>query len=355
MNIGVNDVSNMRAKQFLFFFLYLITLNLFSQLGQRNDGYDAMVISQSGINIRSEANLSSQVVVTAPFGAMVRRKFSVHVKDTIEGLPGSWIDVEYNGKSGFAFNSYLSQSIQDYHIGFEKGLPQFIYEGPIGCGEFMYFNRDLKWYGVYLKGPLGATSFEIKQVHPIIEPYFDNYEGYVMHRIKTGDTLRSEFLFGLPHEISDTTINQIKIPLIDYGNHQNHFLFPGMSIDVGYDKLTKTSYSVDVLGDVDSDSFVNHRNSNERPIINNYQLRLTSYSDNTIHSQNLNKEFDVRMNHDFIQILFAGDLNSDEKPDFIIRTQSTDVSESLTHLLMSGQSDEKIVDRVAQIYWGGCQ
>lgn len=336
----------MKILKFLTLFcIGLLTFNLSAQ------DLEYMVISSSGINLRMQPNRTSEVVVPIPFGQMVKwvnpkginnYRFVV---DTIENLPGSWVYVEYEKKRGYVFSVYISEHIQNHHIQFKKGLPQFVYEGELNCGDQIFLNRDLYWYGVYDR-PQG--KLQLQAVNPKITPYYEEVEHYVNYRISTEYSMKSKFLFGLPTAIKDTSIHQGLL------SNTSSFLFPGTSIPLGHSSKTRIIYSIDVLGVVDSISFSIRNSYDALANIRDYQVRLTGFNHDIVQTQNLTKEVDGGLNHDVFKIVFAGDLNSDEIPDFIIKTYRSEVSEFYLHLLMSGQTTEKMVEKVAENYWGGC-
>lgn len=311
-----------------------------------------MVISKSGINIRTDPNKNSEIKTSVPFGEMVTKLNDPDLKpkiDTLENLPGLWEAVKYGTNTGYAFNAYFTNSIQDLNPDFSQEQSQFLFEGELMCGDHVFLNTKLNWYGIYKKR---HNSYQIKSIDITIEPFYSP-DGYIKYKIRTQDSLKSEFLYGTVERINEQEIFLARIPNIDFGNHENKFLYPGMSIPVGYDRNRKIAYKLDVVGSVDSAAFVNHLNSNVRPKINSYQLRLTGFDGEGFVLQNLINEINIQ-HHDFIEILFACDLNQDGTPDFIINSSETNGGELYRHLIMSNQENDKLVMKVFQNYWGSC-
>lgn len=72
-------------------------------------GETLFVAAKSGLNIRSEAKAGTKVVVLAPFGSGVQvvKDDKPAVAMTSEGFKGHWKLVQYDGKTGYAFDGFL--------------------------------------------------------------------------------------------------------------------------------------------------------------------------------------------------------------------------------------------------------
>lgn len=71
-------------------------------------GQQLNVLAPSGMNLRDapEGNVLQRI----PYGSQIKTlqaKSTMHAK-TIEGIQGNWVKVEYNGKTGFLFDGFLS-------------------------------------------------------------------------------------------------------------------------------------------------------------------------------------------------------------------------------------------------------
>ncbi len=109
------------------FTLFLLTL-LFCNTTYGQDYY--FVSAESGLNVRSENNLSSKKVAKIPFGVMVEKISDTNNKITINDnrkeITGKWVKIKYNNylylvseeteqfeKEGYVFDGYLKRLKND--------------------------------------------------------------------------------------------------------------------------------------------------------------------------------------------------------------------------------------------------
>lgn len=71
-------------------------------------GQQLNVLASSGMNLRDAPK--GAVIQKIPYGARVKtlQAKSTSNPETIEGIQGSWVKVDYNGKTGFLFDGFLS-------------------------------------------------------------------------------------------------------------------------------------------------------------------------------------------------------------------------------------------------------
>lgn len=68
------------------------------------------VLAPSGLRLRSAASSSAPVVSTIPYGAAVFAPWmdGTAIEEEVDSIKGHWIKAEYQGKSGYIFDGYLS-------------------------------------------------------------------------------------------------------------------------------------------------------------------------------------------------------------------------------------------------------
>jgi hypothetical protein len=72
-------------------------------------GGQAYVHALSGLRLRDSASETGAVVATIPYGEKIKILSNESRIDTLYGLQGSWSKVEWNQKSGYVFNGFLSR------------------------------------------------------------------------------------------------------------------------------------------------------------------------------------------------------------------------------------------------------
>jgi len=68
------------------------------------------VISKNGVNLRESASLNGKVMMNVPHGSEVTVSESPSAKNAVSvgNIPGYWVKVVYNGKTGWLFDGFLS-------------------------------------------------------------------------------------------------------------------------------------------------------------------------------------------------------------------------------------------------------
>jgi len=69
----------------------------------------AKVTARSGIKIRTEPTINSDVIANAPFDAHLKIVDSIGTPDIVNGISGNWYRVNYNNNVGYAWGSYLEK------------------------------------------------------------------------------------------------------------------------------------------------------------------------------------------------------------------------------------------------------
>lgn len=340
----------MTRSTFLFLFIYLNIQNhiVQGQSGLRYDG-SVMVIDQKGVRIRKSPSLESEVLCAVKFGEMVMPT-GKRENDTVQGMSGAWVNIEYKQYTGYIFSAYLSVgNIQDHNINFKKGLPQFFFE-PKQCGNHLFFNSELKWYGVYeTRWPNWRSIQRVKIEFDVSKDHFEENKNdelqlgppYLSMQIR--DTSETVLLFGTMDSLKHHGFYKIPLPTKHHSgsymnvNAKSNFIYPGEVIGLGSKVILACSGSTneDVNDIISGKKFEEYR---VQVIFKDGQNRIIQ---------------DLKMNP-FDRFEFIGDLNGDSICDLIIRDlTSSDSYENSTYLLMSGYEKNKLV-KVAENYWGSC-
>lgn len=89
-------------KRFLFSVMLLfVTMGMYAQ--------NAWVTASSGLRLRETASLSAKVMVVIPFGQKVQVLERTKTSTEVEGIEGVLVKLSWNGKTGYAFDGFLSE------------------------------------------------------------------------------------------------------------------------------------------------------------------------------------------------------------------------------------------------------
>ena len=100
----------MRSKNFsilLILSICLIPITFFG-INEYHTGQQLNVLAISGMNLRDAPK--GNVLQKIPYGSRIKtlQAKSTTNPETIEGIQGNWVKVEYNGATGFVFDGFLS-------------------------------------------------------------------------------------------------------------------------------------------------------------------------------------------------------------------------------------------------------
>jgi hypothetical protein len=108
-----NHMKNLRFVYFnstgIVMMAIILLLPLFSLAIQSyTSGQQLNVLATSGMNLRDASK--GTVLQKIPYGARIKtlQAKSTTNPETIEGIQGNWVKVEYNGATGFVFDGFLS-------------------------------------------------------------------------------------------------------------------------------------------------------------------------------------------------------------------------------------------------------
>ena len=170
------------------------------------------VISSTGINLRAQPTLKSEVLAKIQFGeALEIVEEKSYGRDTIGVykdmgykqyssvlIEGDWVKAAYQDKTGYVFNTYLGYAVETEQRDGEEINEDFVllYAG-MSCFFNQYNPKKFNWYGVYRDG----KDFMLKEVQI---GYFNiNYEDPI--RPKAGITTNNNkgllFILGAKNKL----------------------------------------------------------------------------------------------------------------------------------------------------------
>lgn len=208
---------------------FLIILLLFCQstfLASQSEIYNSftLVVAQSGLNIRAEPNLHAKVITQVPYLSQLEylseesfgrdtigvlksffREYDqesvLHATDA--PLTGDWVKVKYKGKIGYTFNAYLGPVVDD-----PEASEYFILSPGENCGDQFFDLTKYYCYGIYGRG--GNTEVrEIKASYVVQETGI----GFLAPLITAENNAGLKLIIGskreLPTTSSDFIVNSL--------------------------------------------------------------------------------------------------------------------------------------------------
>jgi len=260
------------------------------------------------LNLRSEANTNSKVLTTLSKGEKVRvisEDCPKEKMEKIDGMLNCWAKVEANKSIGYMFMGYLDQSNP---LIFEKDfvrkdfvlLTEGFYEG-------LKIPNGLNWYGVFSKSD-GEYLEEIKIDYEYIE--YGDPNGSI--KLFT-DFMpkKSKFIIGAKNKLESGLIG---IPLpYDFSififPHQKYWL-PTFSKEDGF------NYTYFLSSNMKSGKFENYN-----WFIEEYHISMRSKHGGRIQPiKELNYRFDNQDENTKPLLVWYGDVDKDNIPDWMIKT-----------------------------------
>jgi len=98
-------------KTVLLLLVLVITIDCFSQnVLTRHNHFNGIAVFVKKANIRASSSISSEIISSANHGEIL---ISHHIweADELEGVPGKWIKVTHNGKTGFIWNHLTTNNL----------------------------------------------------------------------------------------------------------------------------------------------------------------------------------------------------------------------------------------------------
>ncbi|MEM9858495.1 MAG: SH3 domain-containing protein [Bacteroidota bacterium] len=289
-----------------------------AQFGQNK----ANVVAKDGLNIREEPNISSRVVYKAPFLSEVKimemndtkldtlETFTRYTngRDYVDYVLGGWIKIEVEKYIGYAFSAYLIPLSGDYFktedLNNEYGL-SFVGSN---CVDNVHRNKKIKWMGMYkISGGYSLAEVDLN--------YFNDFQELTGFAIST--TQNKNLILVIGHEEGRFQPGELNGDYFGWSS--------GKIVAEGGSKNVATSISF---------LEANKKESSWNLTIHERRGKQT-----------LSKGFPNR-------ILWRGDLDRDEKNDYIIVFGDQVLTAVL--YLSSKAENGKLVKAVAEYYFGYC-
>ncbi|MCG3167540.1 MAG: hypothetical protein POELPBGB_03332 [Bacteroidia bacterium] len=273
-------------------------------------------------------------------------------KDTIiEGYNCSWLKVKYPPHEGYVCWPFVSNKIKKDNWSFPLKSPQLQYEGRLSwnCADFIFYNPDLNWYGVYEENNdilVNKIELNLSLALENNTEEMDLENDYLA--LSTNQQKKSMFIIGLSYLIADFKTWKIYGPTnsIANGNTEDKIIYPGETYNIGYCDKEDKSYDLYAIGSV-SEKLSEHSFK-----IENYQIKINEKIDEKIiRSQNILSDLEFLGEGEKPQLKFIGDLDGDDKPDLI--TYAGYTSHIQYTLFLSSFGDETSIVKKVAIYNGG--
>lgn len=317
-----------------------LCLYMFTTVGQEYSceeyGQQARVNAKSGLKLRKDPTLNSEVLLSVPYWALVDVCGLAYVSDTIEGIVAGWKKVRFQETEGYMFGGFLVDE-DTSHVK-PKGY-RFMMEGSL-CASVNY-DPKLNWYGVYRKDSYDTI---IKVDVSISGITLSNKEkmGDAVLSVRTNysDSIFSLFLFGTKEEILESSVYNYQ--------YEPHFLYPGQLQSV-YSRATR--HSKNMFGSWELYALGTVTDFKYCPLLEDYELVLTEDRERDKLDQNIYAEIGFKGECRMSQLFWFGDLDMDMKPDMIFMAASN--SRADYHLFLSSEAlPNEYVHKVDQ--WTSC-
>lgn len=306
------------------------------------------VIAESGLNMRSEASLSSRVVITVPYDSILQTCRSTDGKLVVDKITGYWRKASYNGKVGYMFDGFLELAQTEVSLAEsavedtakprepqeqkvskpltgetkKKNKPakpreiQFVTEAYNYCGDVSKLDPGLLWYGIYPADEKQREEFyQIKPVELNVVLSKAKIGEGMEFDIETEREERSIFLIGM-----NQPLDYKNLKIEDQSQRMRYTgrrVFPGQQMELGSGLRLSATGSVVKSGDC--------------PEIKNYQLQLEGSG----YTQNLSKL--IAEAECMPELYWYGDFTGDGIPEVIL----VSVSKEKNHFtLLSSENTE---------------
>ena len=296
-------------------------------LAQHKEDIYLTVMATSGLNLRSEANLKSNVVRTLPFGILVKvvdnKRYYEGFKNNIEidGMNGFWIEVEIEKLKGFIFSAFTLKG--DYIVRSKDGVNtdfRILKEG-YHC-EAINYDPNLNWYALVAKNNQPEfvkvnVKIQLKNIENSTE--FMNYGSF--YKIEIDIVEESIILIGT----KDAIHNLIQPPskLINFSKINNEikvgdFLYPYKGIITHGKPNHHFSLEGDIIIEANSEN-------NENPTINyalnyivNNRPEKEEYITNLMEHLPIKTWAKTHSSYKTPYVIWMGDVNNDEMIDVLL-------------------------------------
>jgi uncharacterized protein YgiM (DUF1202 family) len=288
----------MKKSYVLFFFLLL------AHAGICQFGIEKNLVLATSLNVRTEPRKDAKVVVTIPNGEIVDNLISNDFDtnyETIDGVSGGWKKIKYKNKIGYAFSAYLGYQYMLYYEGSTlDNIPKYKY-----------------WYAIYAtkKGDV------LKKVKIKIKTVKNEEDGHIHKALKTENSEVSLFMIGTNEVLTEKMVGIFDHTPDENGTPYNVDLKPGVKDNLCFKNPTiiNPPYHIVASG--------TYKLYNNAEIIENYKVFVRSSVPTITKKQEITPYLP---NPDGWHVmLWVGDLDNDDKPDFILHGGAESVSNVL--------------------------
>ena len=327
----MNNSINLILVVLLIVLLYHPSFGQFEEM--KVDVDQNVVISPNGLSIRSKPSLESQKLSVVPFGQKVKIENNESYgwdtigtyhyawggkKDNQQPISGQWVKAKYKKIEGFMFNAYLGHGSYDFVPLESKYLKNInsdyslLFPG-MNCVTNINLNPKMKWYGVYEEN----GKYILRKANVGFYRIFGDLLDF---GITTSNNKNLAFIIGSKKKL------KVKPLKGKFYKEFGYNFFKKSKEDIA--ELKK--YGIEMMGK------------------NEYSIKLNLKQDSK--SQILNPD-DLEMSF-AVSLIWAGDLDGDNKLDFIFHFGE---KSGQTILFLSTESkDGDIVKPVAAYFSGYC-
>ena len=325
------------------------------------------VIAVSGLNMRQQPDLKSQVISLLPFGSVVEAEFNVlnnrSQEIEIDGRKGKWIFVTYKNYKGFVFSGFLSKEVWVVQPKGNVNLNYRILTPGFHCDQLNY-SPGFYWYAMKVKG--GKTDFipvEIKLKFKSDYSEKDkienvDWESY-SHKIEVNPEIEDYLIIGFKDELnigSQTFPNFRRGMLKQVDLSENIFFYPEQFISFPFNR---NEYWIGSIEEIFIDS------TYSEGFRRKYQLLYKVANRKNSQSIEINLDYFGELGlpaerHAFYQtpsLEWIGDINNDGFIDLLFH--SSNMADGCgvcwaTHLFVSENNGKITLEKVADLHGCNC-
>lgn len=293
---------------------------------------EEMVVIASSLNLREDADINAKKIANLPRGSVVEFIEAWNGGELIEldSLTwGSWYKVRYEGKTGYAFSTYLANT---FSLFFEN--------------TYMEEVPPMLWYGVYARD---SFSDELRSINVKVQDQFNEMFGEYIKVLKTNQKQESKFIIGTLTPLKTGFVGQL-------GLFDPKTLFftaalqPGTQVSIypgnePNDTITRPTWGLAATGCATLDkAYV---------MVKDYRLTLLDYSTDPLQTQDLTPWVrpEISDANPSVDLLWFGDLDQDGAPDAILQDCPYEVGCRASLFLSSKARPGEYIRKVSEYFW----
>lgn len=290
------------------------------------------VVTASSLNLRDAPDAKAKKVASLPRGSAVQFVGVALNGEYIEvdSVYDRWLQVRYQGKTGYAFGAYLAPTIGLYYENDQiySALP------------------PLNWYGVYARD---SFADEIRKIEIRAVEEYSEFWGGKITVLKTNQKQTSKFILGTHKPFRTGYAGPLGVYTVN-DFFANGSLGPGatMGISPGYPEGDTTTKATYVLSAVGCAEFVD-----DYVVVRNYRLYALDYTTQPATRQDLSHWVspEVPEISPTVSLQWYGDLDGDNKPDAIIDDSPFEVSGRSSLFLSSMARPGEFLKKICEHFW----